>query len=372
MPFMTLGISVLYAKAVKEPPELLSFAHPLSLDVWLYMATSYLVVSLIIFLVARLNPNDWENPHPCDPHPEELENIWSIRNCCWLTLGSIMAQGCDLLPKGISTRMVTASWWFFSLIMTSSYTANMAAFLTMSRMGLSIESAEDLATQSKIKYGCVAGGSTCSFFASTNVSTYHQMWVQMQSADPTVFELSNRAGVARVLASKRRYAFFMESTNIEYETERNCELVQVGGQIDSKGYGIAMTANFQHRKLFNEAILKMQEMGVLHRLKNKWWRERNGGGKCTEDKTLAEDAAAELTLDNMGGAFVVLGIGMVIAIIFSACEFIWMVKKLAINEHLPFKVALRQELNFAFNIWERQKKVKQAAASGAGSKGFET
>lgn len=53
--------------------------------------------------------------------------------------------------------MVTAAWWFFSLIMTSSYTANMAAFLTMSRMGPSIESAEDLASQSKIKYGCLSG-----------------------------------------------------------------------------------------------------------------------------------------------------------------------------------------------------------------------
>lgn len=62
-----------------------------------------------------------------------------------------------MTSRGISTRMVTASWWFFSLIMTSSYTANMAAFLTMSRMGLSIESAEDLAAQTKIKYGCLAG-----------------------------------------------------------------------------------------------------------------------------------------------------------------------------------------------------------------------
>lgn len=60
-------------------------------------------------------------------------------------------------PRGISTRMATAGWWFFSLIMTSSYTANMAAFLTMSRMGLNIESAEDLAAQTKIKYGCLAG-----------------------------------------------------------------------------------------------------------------------------------------------------------------------------------------------------------------------
>lgn len=32
----------------------------------------------------------------------------------------------------------------------------------------------------------------------------------------------------------------MESTSIEYVTERNCELTQIGGMLDSKGYGIAM------------------------------------------------------------------------------------------------------------------------------------
>lgn len=34
------------------------------------------------------------------------------------------------------------------------------------------------------------------------------------------------------------------------------------------------------RKRINEAILKLQEMGVLLRLKDKWWKEMNGGGQC--------------------------------------------------------------------------------------------
>jgi glutamate receptor, ionotropic, invertebrate len=40
MPFMNLGISVLYRKAIKQPPNLFSFLSPLSLDVWCYMAVS--------------------------------------------------------------------------------------------------------------------------------------------------------------------------------------------------------------------------------------------------------------------------------------------------------------------------------------------
>ena len=55
-------------------------------------------------------------------------------------------------------------WWFFTLIMISSYTANLAAFLTVERMESPIESAEDLAKQTKIKYGCLESGSTRAFF----------------------------------------------------------------------------------------------------------------------------------------------------------------------------------------------------------------
>jgi hypothetical protein len=34
----------------------------------------------------------------------------------------------------VSGRIVGGAWWFFSLILISSYTANLAAFLTVERM----------------------------------------------------------------------------------------------------------------------------------------------------------------------------------------------------------------------------------------------
>ena len=61
-------------------------------------------------------------------------------------------------------RIVGGIWWFFTLIIISSYTANLAAFLTVERMVAPIESAEDLAKQTDISYGTIMGGSTMTFF----------------------------------------------------------------------------------------------------------------------------------------------------------------------------------------------------------------
>ena len=53
MPYMTTGVGILYKKRAPPPPNLFSFLSPLSLDVWIYMTTAYLAVSVLMFLLAR-------------------------------------------------------------------------------------------------------------------------------------------------------------------------------------------------------------------------------------------------------------------------------------------------------------------------------
>merc|ERR1712165_164827 len=127
---MNLGISILYKKPQKKPPDLFSFLSPLSLDVWIYTATAYLGVSTLLFILARFSPYEWDNPHPCNEQ-EVLVNEFSLVNTMWFAVGSLMQQGSDIVPKSVSTRIIATMWWLFILVVTSSYTANLAAFLTV-------------------------------------------------------------------------------------------------------------------------------------------------------------------------------------------------------------------------------------------------
>lgn len=70
----------------------------------------------------------------------------------------------------------------------------------------------------------------------SKVSTFEKMWAFMSSRPSTSLVKSIEDGIQRVLKSD--YALIMESTTIDYITRRNCNLTQVGGIIDSKGYGI--------------------------------------------------------------------------------------------------------------------------------------
>ena len=113
------------------------------------------------------------------------------------------------------------------ILQVSSYTANLAAFLTAIKIDISINDVNDLAKQTKIKYGAVNGGSTLGFFKNSNTSVYQRMYTAMMDAKPSVFTENNDEGVERVIKGKRQYAFIMESTSIEYHVERHCELQQV-------------------------------------------------------------------------------------------------------------------------------------------------
>uniref|UniRef100_A0A8C5CYQ4 Glutamate receptor n=1 Tax=Gadus morhua TaxID=8049 RepID=A0A8C5CYQ4_GADMO len=164
-PFMTLGISIMYRVHLGRRPGYFSFLDPFSPGVWLFMLLAYLAVSCILFLVARLTPYEWYNPHPClKGRCNLLINQYSLGNSFWFPVGGFMQQGSTIAPRALSTRCVSGVWWAFTLIIISSYTANLAAFLTVQRMEVPIESVDDLADQTAIEYGTMHGGSTMTFF----------------------------------------------------------------------------------------------------------------------------------------------------------------------------------------------------------------
>ncbi|MCJ8750164.1 hypothetical protein PDJAM_G00259360 [Pangasius djambal] len=183
----------------------------------------------------------------------------------------------------LSGRIVGGVWWFFTLIIISSYTANLAAFLTVERMVSPIESAEDLAKQTEIAYGTLDSGSTKEFFRRSKIAVFEKMWSYMKSAEPSVFVKTTPDGVARVRKSKGKFAFLLESTMNEYiEQRKPCDTMKVGGNLDSKGYGVATPKGSALRSAVNLAVLKLNEQGLLDKLKNKWWYDKgecgSGGG----------------------------------------------------------------------------------------------
>ena len=204
----------------------------------------------------------------------KMNDVWLIRvvsRRMFKGLGTLKPHSCSAFnhiyidSQAASTRIVGGIWWFFTLIIISSYTANLAAFLTVERMASPIESAQDLAEQREISYGTLESGSTMTFFRvriqpddemspmlycwiyyifhlymsrfqDSKIETYQKMWRFMENKKPSAFASTYDEGIRRVMDGN--YAFLMESTTLDFVVQRNCNLTQIGGLLDSKGYGI--------------------------------------------------------------------------------------------------------------------------------------
>ncbi|XP_076878998.1 glutamate receptor 1a [Brachyhypopomus gauderio] len=342
-PFMSLGISIMIKKPTKSKPGVFSFLDPLAYEIWMCIVFAYIGVSVVLFLVSRFSPYEWHaddgedgtdtasSQPPQAPgqsgqagsgqaqQSPEQSNEFGIFNSLWFSLGAFMQQGCDISPRSLSGRIVGGVWWFFTLIIISSYTANLAAFLTVERMVSPIESAEDLAKQTEIAYGTLDAGSTKEFFRRSKIAVFEKMWSYMKSADPSVFVKTTDEGVVRVRKSKGKYAYLLESTMNEYiEQRKPCDTMKVGGNLDSKGYGVATPKGSPLRIPVNLAVLKHNEQAVLDKLKNKWWYDK---GECGNTDSGRKDKTSALSLSNVAGVFYILIGGLGLAMLVALVEF---------------------------------------------------
>lgn len=137
-------------------------------------------------------------------------------------------------------RIFTAFWWIFSLLLSQTYIAKLAAFITASKMESSVSSLHDLVNQNKIQFGMLKGGSTSFLFSESNESEYRVAWNKMVSMKPDAFTSSNKEGVNRVKLSRGHYAYLLETTALQYYLNRNCELKQIGEPFNEKHYAIAV------------------------------------------------------------------------------------------------------------------------------------
>ncbi|XP_041673599.1 glutamate receptor 1 [Drosophila eugracilis] len=377
-PFMSLGISIMIKKPVKQTPGVFSFMNPLSQEIWVSVIFSYIGVSIVLFFVSRFSPHEWrlvqqppqqsqsQDPHahheqlanqqppgiiggaplPAPPGPptpgaqtaagaaalqaalsagspgsggssSTAVNEFSVWNSFWFSLAAFMQQGCDLSPRSVSGRIAAASWFFFTLILISSYTANLAAFLTVERMVTPINSPEDLAMQTEVQYGTLLHGSTWDFFRRSQIGLHNKMWEYMNSRKH-VFVPTYDEGIKRVRNSKGKYALLVESPKNEYVNAREpCDTMKVGRNLDTKGFGIATPLGSALKDPINLAVLTLKENGELIKLRNKWWYEK---AECSTHKD-GETSHSELSLSNVAGIFYILIGGLLVSVFVAILEY---------------------------------------------------
>ncbi|XP_069804931.1 probable glutamate receptor [Dendropsophus ebraccatus] len=344
-PFLQTGISILLKKELSsEGSYLFGFLNPFSKELWIGIIISYVITSLCLFLVGRLSPCEWAEP-------SNEQNQYTLLNSLWFGMGAFTLQGVEPQPKSVSARIIAVIWWLFSITLLAAYIASFASYVNNTKaQTLNIETFDDLLKQDKVEFGTIANSSTFSFFKYSKNPTYRMIYEYMDKRKDRVLVRSFSEGVQRVKESN--YAFLGESISQDYVAAKHCDLIRAPEIIGRRGYGIAASLDSPLIRPLSMAILEQFESGNLEYLQQKWWENT-----CTT--TQAQTGWMPVQPHTLGGIFLILGIGLALALIVSFIELVCKSKSKAVQQQKSCCSTFSEEIGQRFGKTANQESLEK-------------
>lgn len=276
-------------------------------------------------------------------------------------------------------RLVAATWWTFGFFAIATYTANLAAFLTVSRLDSTMESLDALSHQFRVRYSTQADTEPLVYFKRMAYieHKFYQIWKNMSlNMNLTPEERSKYAvwdypigdkftkmlgqmyqakmpksyaeGVKRVLDSpsaQEGFAFVTDAVSVKFAINAHCNLHSIGNEFSRKPVALVVQQNTTLKDRLSAAILKLLNERRLETLKETWWRKYSV--RC-EDTRKSSDG---ISIHNIGGVFIVIFAGVILACITLVIEYLMLrAKKAAMRSHVAKMNHTNSNNNNNFNL----------------------
>ncbi|XP_064646211.1 glutamate receptor ionotropic, delta-1-like [Lineus longissimus] len=123
--------SVIMVKNPGAGSRLTVYIEPLHKWVWLCMFASIPILSFIMWLLMKYSPF-----YTNQDQEEYMESVNLMRPgpCFWYIFGALWQQGGVDMPKAMSTRFILLVWWLFVVVILATYSGNLIAFLTVTKV----------------------------------------------------------------------------------------------------------------------------------------------------------------------------------------------------------------------------------------------
>ncbi|XP_032526298.2 ionotropic receptor 25a [Danaus plexippus] len=344
--FEQTGILIVIRKPIRKT-SLFKFMTVLRTEVWLSIVAALLLTGFMIWLLEKYSPYSARNNPGAYPYPTRE---FTLKESFWFALTSFTPQGGGEAPKALSGRTLVAAYWLFVVLMLATFTANLAAFLTVERMQTPVSSLEQLARQSRINYTVVEGSTVHQYFINMKFAedTLYRVWKEItlnatsDQSQYRVWDYPIREQYGHILLAinasgpvpdakagfqqvdehtEADFAFIHDSAEIRYEITRNCNLTEVGEVFAEQPYALAVASGSRLQEELSRALLDLQKERFLEQLSAKYWNE-SARQACPDS-----DESEGITLESLGGVFIATLFGLGLAMLTLAWEVFYYKRK---------------------------------------------
>ncbi len=295
---------------------------PFHIGVWFANLAALVVVTVLLYVMARWNPYEWRAMYKRGETGQEEGDTFCIRNVFWYLWSTLMLQSYTRAPRSHSGRLLSSFWFYFVLVMIFLYGLNLDPFLKVSKNVLFIRSMGDLLKlEQTVHYGVVRHSPTYDYFKHSKDETLQTVWAQMATLDRDPFVARLRDGVRRVRRSNGRYALISEEKLLLWEANSwPCKLYVTGGTSTRIKYALATPSGSPLRDQLTYAIRKLKSEGILAQLEDKHWQ---GSQRCANQTMWEDDSMYSLNSNDLMGLYYVFSIGVVLSIIIFILDWVF-------------------------------------------------
>lgn len=242
---------------------------PFTLRVWFLILAALLSTGPVIYGLIRLHNR------LCN---DDEVHVYPLQACVWFVYGALLKQGSTLSPSTDSSRLLFSTWWIFITILTAFYTANLTAFLTLSRFTLPIKDVGDIGQK---KYPWVTHkGSTIEETIRDDTNSLTQSLAGSQRE----FTSDNGTTILSEWVRRRNFMYLGEKPIVEYLMYRDymsrssnttnnsnannleadrCVFVITKWSVVSVDRAFAYAKGFKFHQLFDALIGSLVESGIV-------------------------------------------------------------------------------------------------------------
>ena len=292
-PFMDSGIHAIVKRAPGD--NVFFFLEPFTFYVWFSMFMLNYVVSILIWFYNKISPfgkhgakvhavqtcacekcaqhraDHTSRARPlqrttefaCDTERVEDEEKYdqlSVYNANWTVITGLVGQTGESIPYSPSGRSLLFSWWAFTLLMLSLYTAELTAFLTISKINTDLDSLTGLkAESSKYNWGMIESRHPQMLLLHHNEKIYNDIAKEAQPLK----DLSE----AKEAFEEGHFVFIDEMPVLQHNFGSNCEAHFVGNMFQTFEYAFGLPKLSTYKSVTSTGRFKYQVIHPIAKLK---------------------------------------------------------------------------------------------------------
>lgn len=298
--------------------DLMQFMTPFTTTVWMLILTACVGVGIMLFTVDYFSPFGWRQYR--ERKSDEAGKELNLGNSIWFSIQSILLQGADNTPRSLSGRVLVGCFWFYVLILTSSYTANLAAFFTSTKASEDDSSLESMLKSGR-KFTTVANYALEQYLNISDYKVYNRIHEQMVLQN----NLANGSQDAfRRVRSNSEVYYLEEIPFIQWHVEKApCDLQIDSTTIPETAWGLPVAKDSQYASALSYAIMRMMESGFIKQVQRSYEKKFFQCGSSIDHSSHGITHDGRIEPLQMLGVYAFLFGGIIISVLVMITENWW-------------------------------------------------